>query len=163
MRSADLLVMARELRALFFWAAATATMAGSAVAAPAAGEATSCSRARVAALYSTGILREGLPQMARQCGEVWSEARGVERAWIATSSCFRLSRVTACCPLAYPVVAAVGLAWLPVGLAVGPLLSEPARAQVCEMPELPPQEPADRPPDASGIGDGMPDQGRRDR
>jgi len=156
--------MARELRALFLCAAATAALAGDALAAPATEKSSACSRTRVAALYSTGILREGLPEMARQCGEVWSEARGIERAWIATSSCFRLSRVMACCPLAYPVVAAVGVAWLPVGLAVGPLLSEPARARVCEVPEALPQEiPADRPPAAPAAGDGMPNRGRLDR
>lgn len=112
----------------------------------------SCGRFEAALLYSTGVFREALPQMADQCGEVWGPARGVERAWILASSCFRYSRVTNCCPLAYPIVAAVGVAWAPVGFAVGPLLPASKRSHLCEDRDPIPRQP----PGDHDWGDAMP-------
>lgn len=145
--------MARTLRV--GGAVAAAGLAASLSIAPAQARESSpaCSRLDAAVLYSTGIFREALPQMADQCSEVWGAARGVERGWIVASSCFRFSRVANCCPLAYPIVAAVGVAWAPVGLAVGPLLPASSRERLCEAES---GEPPSRPDPRPARGDAVP-------
>jgi len=143
--------MKRTLGVLFAVVSA-ATVSLAAPVAEAAEISPSCGRLEAAALYGSGIFREALPDMARQCGEVWGAAQGVERAWIVASSCFRYSRMSNCCLLAYPIVAALGVAWSPVGFMVGPFLPGSARARLCDDANVVPSET----PEANRWEDALP-------